>query len=161
MTILDDVRAYFQVDDIYQVLDLSNKSSQAEIRRAYLQKALEIHPDKNLDQREQDRCNKRFQILTNVYTILNDEESRFIYDRQYERLYATNQISTEDNLYDQVKLSDCNYNQQWNSYEHPCRCSGSFVLDNRYTKMSKFLDIFIVECNSCSNVIKILFDPDN
>jgi DnaJ-class molecular chaperone len=65
--------------DFYGVLDIAPETEKEEIRKAYLQLARQYHPDlnKNPDARE------RFEEINQAYTILSDDESRFIYNLYY------------------------------------------------------------------------------
>lgn len=68
--------------DHYVVLGLpsgeqGSKLSEKEIKKAYLSKALELHPDKRPDD---PNAHDNFQKLKNSYEILKDEKARVIFD---------------------------------------------------------------------------------
>ncbi|KAG2453065.1 hypothetical protein HYH02_002398 [Chlamydomonas schloesseri] len=62
---------------LYEVLGVEKNATQAEIKKAYRQRALQLHPDKNPDNED---AKVKFQLLQKVYAILGDEEKRKVYD---------------------------------------------------------------------------------
>ncbi|PNW78621.1 hypothetical protein CHLRE_09g389550v5 [Chlamydomonas reinhardtii] len=62
---------------LYEVLGVEKTATQAEIKKAYRQRALQLHPDKNPDNED---AKAKFQLLQKVYAILGDEEKRKVYD---------------------------------------------------------------------------------
>ena len=58
---------------LYDVLDVSNKATDVEIKKAYRKLAIKHHPDKGGDQ-------ELFQKISNAYTILSDKDQRESYD---------------------------------------------------------------------------------
>ncbi|PPR90470.1 hypothetical protein GOBAR_AA30228 [Gossypium barbadense] len=65
--------------DWYKILGVSKTSSVAEIKRAYKKLALQWHPDKNVDNREE--AEAQFQEIAAAYEVLGDDEKRAKYDR--------------------------------------------------------------------------------
>jgi len=64
--------------DYYKILDVQRTATPEEIKKAYRQKALKFHPDKNPGDAE---AEKRFKEISEAYEVLNDEKKRQIYDR--------------------------------------------------------------------------------
>ncbi|KAG2437433.1 hypothetical protein HXX76_006085 [Chlamydomonas incerta] len=62
---------------LYEVLGVEKDATQAEIKKAYRQRALQLHPDKNPDNED---AKAKFQLLQKVYAILGDDEKRKVYD---------------------------------------------------------------------------------
>lgn len=62
----------------YQILEVSETATQAEIRKAYYKLAQKWHPDKNLHNKEE--AEKRFKEIGEAYGVLGDEELRRKYD---------------------------------------------------------------------------------
>lgn len=65
--------------DWYKILGVSKTASVSEIKRAYKKLALQWHPDKNVDNREE--AENKFREIAAAYEILGDEEKRTRYDR--------------------------------------------------------------------------------
>lgn len=61
----------------YEVLGISKNATQSEIRRAYLLKAKEWHPDKNQGNKV---AEEKFKSISQAYSVLSDEEKRRVYD---------------------------------------------------------------------------------
>ncbi|XP_019433292.1 PREDICTED: dnaJ protein P58IPK homolog [Lupinus angustifolius] len=65
--------------DYYKILGISKTASAAEIKRAYKKLALQWHPDKNVDNREE--AEAKFREIAGAYEVLSDEDKRVRYDR--------------------------------------------------------------------------------
>ncbi|MBS0010768.1 MAG: DnaJ domain-containing protein, partial [Bacteroidales bacterium] len=64
--------------DYYEVLDVSKDASKEEIKKAYRQKALKYHPDKNPGDKE---AENKFKEAAEAYEVLRDDNKRARYDR--------------------------------------------------------------------------------
>lgn len=62
--------------DYYSTLQVSPNASSEEIRVAYKQRAMALHPDKNMDA----SATKEFQRLVEAYSVLKDPQKRAQYD---------------------------------------------------------------------------------
>ncbi|KAK8553788.1 hypothetical protein V6N12_030771 [Hibiscus sabdariffa] len=65
--------------DWYKILGVSKTASVAEIKCAYKKLALQWHPDKNVDNREE--AEAQFREIAAAYEVLGDDEKRAKYDR--------------------------------------------------------------------------------
>ncbi|PKU65640.1 dnaJ protein P58IPK homolog B [Dendrobium catenatum] len=65
--------------DWYKILGISKTASIAEIKRAYKKLALQWHPDKNVENREE--AETKFREIAAAYEVLGDDEKRVRYDR--------------------------------------------------------------------------------
>ena len=63
--------------DFYELLGVSRNASADEIKRAYRQKAMELHPDTNPDA----GAAEEFKALSRAYQVLSDPDQRARYDR--------------------------------------------------------------------------------
>lgn len=61
---------------LYDLLGVSKNASEAEIKKAYRQKARTLHPDVNPDKKAQEQ----FQKITGAYEILSDKSKKARYD---------------------------------------------------------------------------------
>jgi curved DNA-binding protein CbpA len=77
--------------DYYALLDVSETTTQEEIKAAFKQQALKWHPDRNPGQ----DTTVRMQQINESYLILKDDEARQRYDLEYQR-YKTYQQQRED-----------------------------------------------------------------
>lgn len=68
-----------QRKDWYKILGVSKTSSMFEIKRAYKKLALQWHPDKNVENREE--AEAQFREIAAAYEVLSNEEKRTKYDR--------------------------------------------------------------------------------
>jgi molecular chaperone DnaJ len=64
--------------DYYEILGVSRSASDQEIKRAYREKALKFHPDRNPGD---DQAAERFKEAAEAYNVLGDKKKRAEYDR--------------------------------------------------------------------------------
>jgi DnaJ-class molecular chaperone len=67
-------------EDFYKLLGVSRDASKKEIKKAYRQKSLEYHPDKN----KEEGAAEKFAGINRAYEVLSDEELKQVYDRHGE-----------------------------------------------------------------------------
>ena len=65
-------------DDYYKILGVQRGASQADIEKAYREKARQYHPDLNPDDKA---AKEKFQELQRAFDVLKDSEKREMYDR--------------------------------------------------------------------------------
>ena len=64
--------------DYYDLLGVERSASEAEIKKAYRKKAMELHPDRNKDNPESEA---RFKEVNEAYDVLKDADKKAAYDR--------------------------------------------------------------------------------
>ena len=65
-------------NDYYEVLGVTPRASNEEIKKAYRQLALQYHPDRNPGNKD---AEDKFKEAAEAYSILSDSEKRSVYDR--------------------------------------------------------------------------------
>lgn len=68
-----------QKRDYYEILGVGRKATDQEIKSAYRKLALQYHPDRNPDKKEESE--ERFKEITEAYSVLADADKRAAYDR--------------------------------------------------------------------------------
>jgi len=64
--------------DFYELLEVSREASEAEIKKAYRQKAMKYHPDRNPGDKQ---AEEMFKKCADAYRVLSDPDMRGRYDR--------------------------------------------------------------------------------
>jgi len=64
--------------DFYEILEVQKNATDAEIKKAYRQKAIQYHPDKNPNNKE---AEEKFKEAAEAYEVLSNPDKRAKYDR--------------------------------------------------------------------------------
>jgi curved DNA-binding protein CbpA len=76
------------MDDFYDLLEVPEDATQADVKRAWREKAREYHPDVNDDA----RAGGQFKTLRVAYEVLSDETKREAYDRMGHATYVDRRL---------------------------------------------------------------------
>ena len=68
-----------QKRDYYEVLGVGREAPEQEIKSAYRRLAMQYHPDRNPDRKEESE--EKFKEITEAYSVLADQQKRAAYDR--------------------------------------------------------------------------------
>ncbi|KAM8788758.1 dnaJ homolog subfamily B member 6-like [Rhynchonycteris naso] len=93
----------------YKVLGVPHNASSSDIKKAYHQLALQLHPDKNPENKE--AAEEKFKQVAEAYAILSDAEKRNSYD---ESRGEHNKMEKRRNRRDKTNLKE----ELW--FERPC-----------------------------------------
>ena len=74
----DEQKKQFLDMDLYKLFEVDEASTIEEIKKAYRKRALESHPDKNLDNKEE--AERKFVQLGKAFEVLADKSSKAAYD---------------------------------------------------------------------------------
>ena len=139
--------------DYYAILGISRWATDDEIKRAYKQKALKYHPDKNRDDLD---AEKKFTDISEAYEMLSDPYKRSIYDRCHSDNFNTNfrrSFSTSNNYRSSFGGSHSTYDS-FNTYF------------KRYKDPTTFYDLYVTldEINNGTTrklkVTRLRFKPE-
>jgi len=99
--ILAEIHDIYGDKSFYEILNIQKKATKNEIRKAYYQLSLKVHPDR-APADQLDQATKQFQSLGKIYEILSDDGRRALYDEE----------GTVDDEYS-VASDDRNWNEYW------------------------------------------------
>ncbi|CAI5733514.1 unnamed protein product [Peronospora farinosa] len=74
------IKAMDPTKDYYQVLGVSKKCSDRELKKSYRQLALQYHPDKAENAEEKETATEKFVEVSEAYEVLSDPDKRKEYD---------------------------------------------------------------------------------
>ncbi|XP_066262706.1 J domain-containing protein CG6693 [Euwallacea similis] len=78
-TFEDKCTQYFGTTNFYEVLGVSQESSEKEIKKAYHKLSLLVHPDR-VDEQHKAVATEKFKVLGRIHSVLQDKDKRKIYD---------------------------------------------------------------------------------
>ncbi|XP_023933825.2 dnaJ homolog subfamily C member 9 [Bicyclus anynana] len=79
MGLLELCEKYYNTTNLYEVLQITEKATEKEVKKAYHKLSLQVHPDRVKDDQKLDATEK-FKVLGGVHAILSDKDKRSLYD---------------------------------------------------------------------------------
>lgn len=104
-------------EDLYGILGVSEQVTEDEIKQAYRKLAKRYHPDSHPGDKE---CERRFQEISEAYSILSDPEKRKKYDlqrREGSRGHATNTNPGKKQATENTQYSNVDFENVYKSFE--------------------------------------------
>jgi hypothetical protein len=94
--------------DLYAELGLTQTATEAEIKRAYMERIKEVHPDKlqNASEQERKRAEQKSQRLNQAKDTLLDPDKRLIYDNLYREKLSEAANTASEYGYDGRRYND-------------------------------------------------------
>jgi len=89
--------------DFYSTLGVDSKASAEEIKKAYRQKAMQFHPDKNSGNKE---AEAKFKEVAEAYSVLSDPQKKSDYDRMGHSNYSKHASTGGANGYQYSNMDD-------------------------------------------------------
>ncbi|XP_053663038.1 J domain-containing protein CG6693 [Anopheles marshallii] len=78
---LDVCEKYYGTRNIYELFSVEKNASVQEIKKAYYRLSLQTHPDR-VPESDKKEATEKFKVLSKLYNILSDKDSRAIYDER-------------------------------------------------------------------------------
>lgn len=79
MGLLDLCKKYYDTANLYEVLQVSSKATDKEVKKAYHKLSLKVHPDRVAED-EKLEATEKFKVLGSIHAILTDKNKRALYD---------------------------------------------------------------------------------
>ncbi|XP_030028084.2 dnaJ homolog subfamily C member 9 [Manduca sexta] len=79
MGLLDLCEKYYSTRNLYEVLKISEKATDKEVKKAYHKLSLKVHPDRVGDN-DKLEATEKFKVLGSIHEILSDKNKRALYD---------------------------------------------------------------------------------
>ncbi|XP_028175446.1 dnaJ homolog subfamily C member 9 isoform X2 [Ostrinia furnacalis] len=79
MGLIELCEKYFKTSNLYEVLGITEKATDKEVKKAYHKLSLKVHPDR-VDENEKLEATEKFKVLGSIHTILSDPNKRALYD---------------------------------------------------------------------------------
>ena len=150
-------RTEFPDTCLYSLLKVSPNASQKQIKTAYYELSLVLHPDKQgLDS---SKSNEGFAQITEAYNILSDKNSRRNYDR-FRRILSQRTVQRNDFHKEDIKKHQLNANRQYDTWTRS-HYLNAMHLRNERIKRDRLRDINSEEEKEAKNsrikIITIVF----
>jgi diphthamide biosynthesis protein 4 len=129
--------------DKYRLLGVPREAAQQELKRAYQEFALRLHPDKARDASQE--AVSRFRLVQEAWETLRDPVQRADYDARLDAA-ARHVVVSE-----QVQAADMSRDEH-GSLIHGCRCGDVYEITDEELREG----FTVVSCGGCSLHIQVL-----
>jgi hypothetical protein len=85
--------------EFYDILGIPSTATSAQIKKAYRQRAIVLHPDKNIDD---PNASENFQRLGNAYQVLSNPQLRAVYDQKGKSGFDEKALFDSSQLYEVI-----------------------------------------------------------
>lgn len=104
--------------DYYKILGVPSNATEQEIKRAYRDKARELHPDSNEQDQQQKKKEELFKEVSEAYSVLSYNDKRKMYDltRTYKRNDFFSKEYTKEDFNEIIEIEK-NYKKQKITYQ--------------------------------------------
>ena len=143
----------------YDRLGCSPGASASDLKRAYMARVLELHPDKGAGAGAAGRGNNReagegdaFIALHEAWEVLRDESRRKEYDLQLR--VAAQHACLDAERSAEVDIDDLEFSQSRNLFLHRCRCGDTVEVP--VSSLDRGEEVF--GCDSCSLSVRVLYE---
>ena len=129
LIVLSDCQSASNIDmnkNYYEILNVTQDCSQSEITRAYRKLALQQHPDRN----NETGAETRFKQIGEAHTVLNQEQTRKIYDHLRSQQRTTG-VSQNDELSQFLRFYQANFYRP-NYFQHARNQRNVYDTENPY-----------------------------
>ncbi|XP_049870444.1 dnaJ homolog subfamily C member 9 [Pectinophora gossypiella] len=79
MGLLELCEKYYKTTNLYEVLGITEKATDKEVKKAYHKLSLKVHPDR-VNEDEKLEATEKFKVLGSIHAILSDKDKRVLYD---------------------------------------------------------------------------------
>jgi DnaJ-class molecular chaperone len=124
-------------EEWYSVLDVHPEASAEDVKAAYQNLLLALHPDKNLG-----RESAELHLVLQAWKVLGDPEERRRYDARRQ------QRQDQANVWKTVSLGEMSAAAEEEGHLHlDCRCGGAYLVQAEEVRR---LSRLVIECDTCS-----------
>ncbi len=142
--------------DFYKILDIPRDASMEDIKRAYRNKAKELHPDVN----NSPKANEVFAVVNEAYATLLDDKKRYMHDLKLNYADTTKANAERKKQYygssvkNNTHSNPTNFHYDWNSFN---KAAYQEKDDDYYFKRSPWLyNLFFISGMFLGFVIAIV-----
>nr|CAB3238904.1 dnaJ homolog subfamily C member 24-like [Phallusia mammillata] len=139
--------------NFYELMNLDNFSTLAEVKTKYQQIIRKVHPDK-LQQSNLAKSEQSFLKIQEAWKVLGNPQKKIEYDLQLQQL-----ITQQDyNISDCIPLEEFEetFINEETTFSYDCRCGGSYFYCHDNIQPVVQGETVIVACSNCSLHVEVI-----